>query len=104
MIVGVFELSVVPLPRPGHLADVCVDESGDFLDAIVEHADRGHGLAELLGKLPDSIEVFPQVVTHMCLAGRKRERVYGVVAILGLVDARGHITRAKGIGMCVVLV
>lgn len=74
MIVGAFELGVVPLPRPGHLADVCVDQRGDRLDAVVEHADRGHGLAELLWELPNGIEVFPEVVAHVFLKssrGRK---------------------------------
>ena len=67
LIVGAFELGVVPLPRPGHLADVCVDQRGDCLDALVEHAYRGHGLAQLLGELPDSIEVFSEVVAHVSL-------------------------------------
>jgi len=61
---GSFELGVISLPRPRHLANVCVDEGGDRLHALVEHADPGHVLAELLGELPDGIEVFPKVVTH----------------------------------------
>lgn len=77
MVVGALELRVVPLPRPCHLPDVGVDQRRDRLDAFVEHADRGHGLAELLGELPDSIEVFPEVMAHVGLmssaAGRERD-------------------------------
>lgn len=64
LVARAFELGVISLPRPRHLADVCVDEGRDRLDALVEHADPGHGLAELMGELPDGIQVFPKVVTH----------------------------------------
>lgn len=76
LIVGAFELGVVPLPRPSDLADVCVDQRGDCLDALVEHADRGHGLAELLGELPDSIEVFSEVVAHVCPSSELWARLF----------------------------
>lgn len=74
LIARAIELGIVPLSRSCHLSYVRVDEGGDGLNTVVEEADRGHRLAKLLGELPDSVEVLPEVVAH------------GLVVVVGAID------------------